>query len=170
MKKSVFLLCIFFAPVFARAQQSDPSTLTKLGDPAPTFDFHITKKQTVNLKDYKGKIVMINFFATWCKPCGYELIRVRQKIWDKYKDNPKFALFFFGRNEGWDVILPFKQKNGFPFLMLPDQGSKIFKLFATQSIPRTLLLDENQNIIYQSIGYDENELKKLLALLNEKLK
>jgi peroxiredoxin len=170
MKKLILISLVFFAPLFSRAQQSDTTTHTKLGDIAPAFDFSISKDQKVNLKNYRGKIVMINFFATWCPPCRIELPRVQKEIWEKYKDNPKFALFIFGREQGWDVVLPFKEKNNYTFLMLPDEGRKIFSLFATQSIPRNVVLDENRKIIYQSIGYEESEFNKLLALLTEKLK
>src|SRR5476651_1909717 len=115
IKKLAPLLLIFFAPLCSNAQEPDLSALTKVGDTAPTFDFNITRDQKANLKDYKGKIIMINFFATWCGPCGMELPRVQKEIWEKYKNNPKFALFIFGRDEGWEKVLPFKEKNHYSF-------------------------------------------------------
>jgi peroxiredoxin len=170
MKKLSCILFVFLVPLLSRAQQADPSTLTKLGDTAPAFDFNLTKDQTANLKDYKGKIVMLNFFATWCAPCRKELPRVQKEIWEKYKDNPKFALFIFDREEGWNIVLPFKEKNQFTLPIFPDEGRKVFSLYATQFIPRNVLIDENGRIIYQSMGYDENEFKKLLGLLAVRLK
>jgi peroxiredoxin len=170
MKRSTFILLTLLAPLFSRAQQADPTTFTKVGDTAPMFDFSITKTQKANLKDYRGKIVMINFFATWCGPCRLELPRVQAEIWDKYKDNPKFVLFIFGREEGWNVVLPFKEKYHYTFAMLPDEGRKVFGLYATQSIPRNVVIDENGKILYQSIGYSEPEFKTLLNLLDAKLK
>jgi peroxiredoxin len=170
MKRSAYILLLFLTPLFSRAQQTDTTTFTKVGDNAPTFDFAISKTQNANLKDYHGKIILINFFATWCPPCRMELPRVQAEIWDKYKDNPKFALFVFGREEGWNVVLPFKEKYKYTFPILPDEGRKIFKLYATQSIPRNVVVDEDGKIIYQSMGYSEEEFKKLLDLLESKLK
>lgn len=171
IKKLAPLLFIVLAPVYGRAQMAaDASDLTKVGDTAPTFDFYISKNQKNNLANYKGKIVMINFFATWCGPCAEELPRVQKDIWDKYKDNPKFALFIFGREEDWDKVLPFKEKNHYTFLMLPDVDKKIYSKYATQYIPRNVLIDENGKIIYQSIGYEEQEFNKLTKLLAKKLK
>ena len=170
MKKLLPLLLVLLAPLFGRAQENDASTLTKLGDTAPDFNFAISKTQQASLKDYHGKIVMINFFATWCPPCRLELPRVQKEIWDKYKNNPKFALFIFGREEGWDKVTGFKNKNRYTFNMMPDEGRKIFGLYATESIPRNVIVDENGKIIYQSIGYSEKEFDNLLALLAEKLK
>ena len=170
MKKLLPLLFIFLAPLLSRAQQTDASTLTKVGDTAPTFDFSLSKDQKANLSDYHGKIVMINFFATWCGPCRLELPRVQKEIWEKYKDNPKFALFIFGREEGWDKVLPFKEKNQYSFPMLPDENRKIYGLYATQFIPRNVVIDEDGKIIYQSMGYTEAEFNNLLMLLDGKLK
>jgi peroxiredoxin len=171
MKKLVPILLILVAPLFGKAQiPTDTWALTKLGDNAPDFNFSLTKTQTANLADYKGKIVMVNFFATWCPPCRLERPRVQKEIWEKYKDNPKFVLLAFDREEGWDVLLPFKEKNQFTFSMLPDEGRKIYGLYAKQYIPRNVLIDENGKVIYQSMGYTEDDFSKLLNLLATRLK
>ncbi|RKR82204.1 thiol-disulfide isomerase/thioredoxin [Mucilaginibacter gracilis] len=164
------LILLFIAPHLGRAQQNDASTLLKIGDAAPAFNFDIDKNTTVNIQDYHGKIVLLNFFATWCGPCRQELPRVQKEIWDKFSNNPKFALFIFGREEGWDKVLTFKASNQYTFLMLPDEGRKVFSLFATQYIPRSVLLDENGKIIYQSTGYTPADFDVLVALIKRKLK
>lgn len=169
MKKLIPILLVILAPIISRAQLTDTTTRTKVGDVAPTFNFALSKTQKANLADYKGKIIVIDFFATWCPPCRLELPRVQKEIWEKYKDNPKFALFVFGREEDWKVVLPFKQKNKYTLPILPDVGRKIFSLYATQSIPRNVVIDENGKIIYQSIGYSEADFTALLNILNEKL-
>jgi peroxiredoxin len=170
MKKISPLLLVFLAPFLSRAQQTDTTTINKTGDIAPIFSFYIDKGTKANLADYKGKIVVLDFFATWCPPCREELPRVQKEIWEKYKNDPKFALLAFDRQEDWDKVLPFKQNNQFTFLMLPDADRKIFALYATQSIPRTIVLDESGRIIYQSIGYDKKDFSELLGLLAAKLK
>ena len=170
MKKLLTIALILIAPLLSKAQEPDPSTLLKVGDTAPVFSFEIEKGKTVNIQDYRGKVVLLNFFATWCGPCREELPVVQKEIWDKYSSNSKFALFIFGREEGWDKVLPFKTANNFTFPMLPDEGRKVFSLFATQYIPRNILLDENGKIIYQSTGYSPQEFDKLLTLLKKKLK
>lgn len=170
MKKQFLILALALLAIGAKAQAPDNTTLTKVGDTAPEFTFSTAKDKTANIKDYHGKIVLLNFWATWCPPCRAELPRVQKEIWEKYKDNPKFAMFAFAREEGWEKVLPFKEQNKYTFAMLPDEKRAIFKLYATQSIPRNVVLDENGRIIYQSIGYSPAEFDVLLKLLDAKLK
>jgi peroxiredoxin len=170
MKKLSALLLLCFAVLSSTALQTDTTTRTKVGDVSPNFSFNITKDKVASLSDYKGKIVVLNFFATWCPPCRLELPRVQKEIWEKYQNNSKFALFAFDREENWNKVSPFKQKNHFTFPMVPDMGRIIFRLYASQSIPRLIVADENGKIIYQSIGYTEKDFSELLALLADKLK
>lgn len=171
MKKLIPLLLVFLAPFFSVAQQIDSAaTHNKIGDIAPTFNFYLDKTKTANLADYKGKIVVLDFWATWCPPCRIELPRVQKEIWEKYRNNPKFALFAFDRAEDWDKTLPFKEQNHYTFPMLPDADRKIYGLYAKQYIPRIVVVDETGRIIYQSIGYMEKDFDELLAVLASRLK
>lgn len=168
MKIRLLFLMLLVFPFIAWAQ-ADTSTLKKVGDTIPSFTFEIEKGKTVNISDYKGKLILINLFATWCPPCNTELPFVQTQIWEKHKDNPDFAFFVFGREEGWDKLIPFKEKKGFTFPILPDLDRGIFKIFATQSIPRNFLIDETGKIIYQSIGFDEKEFGEMVKLIDEHL-
>lgn len=169
MKKIFLLLCLAVS-AGAFAQTTDEGSYTKVGDVAPTFKFEIEKGKTVDLADYKGKLILINLFATWCPPCNIELPLVQKQIWDKHKNNEHFQFFVFGREEGWDKLMPYKAKRGFTFPILPDVDRSIFSKFAKQSIPRNILIDQNGKIIYQSIGYEEKEFNALVKLIDEKLK
>ncbi|MCH5600303.1 TlpA family protein disulfide reductase [Niabella ginsengisoli] len=165
MKKLLVLVFI----VYGKMAFSQESNLIKIGDSVPSFSFEIEKGKMASIADYKGKLVLINLFATWCPPCRKELPEMQKQIWDKHKNNPKFALFVFGREEGWDVLVPFKKKFNYTFPILPDEKRDVFGKFATQSIPRNILIDETGKIIYQSIGYEEKEFKKLIELIDKRL-
>lgn len=164
------LIVAFFILFSVKAiAQEDQTTLLKIGDTLPKFSFEIEKGKTVSIGDYKGKLILINLFATWCPPCNTELPLVQKQIWEKYSNNSAFAFFVFGREEGWDKLIPYKQSKGFTFPILPDADRSIFKLFATQSIPRNIIADENGKIIYQSTGYTEDEFAKMVALITSRL-
>ena len=169
MKKLV-LLFVLCSPFVSRAQIDSASTLVKVGDVAPAFTFKLNKTQIANLADYKGKIVVLDFWATWCPPCRKELPRIQKEIWEKYKDNPKFVLIALDREEDWDKTLPFKEQNHYTFLMTPDLKRNAYGLYAKQYIPRLVVIGEDGRVIYQSIGYGEKDFDELLALLADKLK
>jgi len=169
MKRIILFLLAFTFSAATFAQGKDPNAKTKVGDVAPVFTFEIEKGKKASIADYKGKLILINLFATWCPPCNIELPEVQSKIWDKYKDHKNFAFFVFGREEGWDKLTPYKAKKGFTFPILPDLDRNIFNLFAKQSIPRNILIDQDGKIIYQSLGYEENEFKALVKLIDEKM-
>lgn len=169
MKKIFLSLFALLITSSVFAQSEDKDTYNKIGDDVPSFSFEIEKGKTVNIADYKGKIILINLFATWCPPCNVELPLVQKDIWDKHKDDKNFAFFVFGREEGWDKLIPYKAKKGFTFPILPDLERFVFNKFAKQSIPRNILIDENGKIIYQSIGYEKIEFEALVKLINNKL-
>jgi len=160
---------LFLALPFAAASQEDTSTLTKIGDQVPQFTFELEKGKKVNIADYKGKLILINLFATWCPPCNTELPLVQKQIWEKHQSNPNFAFFVFGREEGWEKLDPFKTQKGFTFPILPDLNRGIFSKFATQSIPRNIIVDESGKIIYQSIGFMAEEFDAMVKLIDTHL-
>jgi peroxiredoxin len=168
MKKLLVSILMLLGAYGSYAQ--DTATFVKTGDNVPSFSFEITEGKTVNISDYKGKLVLLNMFATWCPPCNAELPEVQKLIWAPHKNDPRFAFFVFGREQGWEKLKPFKEKKGFDFPILPDEGRKIFSLFASQNIPRNFLIDENGKVIYSSTGYSPEELQQLVDLINTRLK
>jgi len=170
MMKKIFLLLYLLSSVSSFAQTSNDGNYTKTGDSMPSFKFEIEKGKLVDIGNYKGKLILINLFATWCPPCNTELPLVQKQIWEAHKDNKNFAFFVFGREEGWEKLIPYKAKRGFTFPILPDLDRSVFNKFAKQSIPRNILIDQDGKIIYQSIGYEEKEFQILVKLINDKLK
>lgn len=160
---------LMLALPLALTAQEDTTTLIHTGDTVPSFTFETEKGKKVRIEDYRGKLVWINLFATWCPPCNAELPEA-QKVWDKYKANPRFAFFVFGRQENWDKLLPYKAKKGFTFPILPDADRAIFSRFATQFIPRNILVDEKGTILFESKGFEPKEFEALVKLIEEHLK
>ncbi|MGJ1195004.1 TlpA family protein disulfide reductase [Sphingobacterium spiritivorum] len=164
MKQLVLLLILTISvPVFGQEWK------VKVGEQTPVFEWKDKKEERKDISMLKGKVVLINFFATWCPPCRQELPRVENEIWAKYKSRADFSLLVFAREEGWDKLDPFMSKQQYTFPVFPDLKREIFSKYADTGIPRNVILNKKGEVVYQSIGYTEDEFRHLLTVLESEL-
>jgi len=150
--------------------QADTTIYPETGDIAPAFICKTLDGDIIDVTKLKGKIIMINFFATWCGPCNKELPVLQKNIWDKYKDNPNFVLIILGREHNEQEVKDFVKAKKFTMPFAPDPEREIFKLYASGFIPRNVIIGKDGKIIFQNIGYTEEEFKKIEKLLAENIK
>jgi len=167
MKK---LLLIVFVFCFSFSYAQEETTLVKLSDNVPGFDFEKNPEVKQNISEYKGKLVLITFFATWCGPCRKELPHIQSDIYNKYKNNPNFEILIFGREHSWDEVNKFKKDNKFTMPFYPDLQRKIYSKFATQFIPRNFLISPEGKILFSSIGFEAKDFKMLKEMIDRQLK
>lgn len=173
MKKNFLLLLLsFFFFGFSQDSKQDiysSSNLVKLDQIVPEFSFTTADGKTVNLSEYKGKVILINFFATWCGPCMTEMPYIENDIWKNLKNNPNFTILSIGRDHSQEEINAFIKNHNFTFPIYADKDKKIYNLFATQYIPRNYLIDKTGKIVYASIGFEKEEFEKLKTKINSLL-
>jgi peroxiredoxin len=168
--KLLATISIIFIATFAFSQaEKGSNTLVVIGDEVPQFKFEIEKGKKASISDFKGKVVMINFFATWCAPCRKELPMIQEEIWNKHNQNPKFAMLTFGREHIWSEVEKFKKEQNLKLPLLPDPSRKIFDLFASQTIPRTIVVGEDGKIIYMTEGFELKHFEELKKAIESKL-
>ncbi len=166
----ILLLTLFVASaIFAQTVPKGAATFVSMGMQVPKFQFESAKGKRSSISDFKGKVVLINFFATWCGPCKIELPKIQSEIWNKHRDNPKFAILTFGREHTWQEVDKFRTDNGFQFPFYPDPKRGVYGKFAAQTIPRSFLLDEEGKIIFMSEGFEESHFNELVKLIDSKL-
>lgn len=164
--KQLFLI-VFALLLTHSLSAQDEFTLAKTGEPAPEFTFETAPGKTQKLSDLKGKVVWINFFATWCGPCRKELPHLQEEVYDKYKDNDSFVLIILGREHKWDEVNKFKTEQGFTMPFYPDPERAAFSLYAKQNIPRNFIIDKEGKIAYSSIGFEPMEFEKIKKKVEE---
>ncbi len=165
MKKGLLLICLCLALGVASAQEWKVG----LQQVVPSFVVKNKQGQTVSIDSLRGKVVLINFFATWCPPCRAELPRLQAEVWDKWSKRDDFYVMVLAREEGWDKLDPFIANTGYTFPIFPDLKREVFSLFAESQIPRNVLIDQEGKIIYQSIGYEAAEFTGLVKLIEKTL-
>ena len=150
--------------------QNDSTTLIKTGDPAPLFKCRTIDGKSIDISKLKGKVIMVNFFATWCPPCNLELPVLQKEIWDKYKNNPDFVLIILGREHSEAEVKDFVAKKKFTMPFAPDPKREIFSLYATQNIPRNVIIGKDGNVLFQGTGFSEEEFSEIEKTIAENLK
>ncbi|TDE27994.1 MULTISPECIES: TlpA family protein disulfide reductase [Flavobacterium] len=170
MKKRIILVCLFISLSNTYGQDYQKSNVVLEGQQAPNFTIKLEKGKTINLSSLKGKVVLLNFFATWCGPCMVEMPILQQEVWAKYKENKNFVLMSFGRGHSAEEVNLFRDKKKFDFPIYADKDKSVYNLFATQYIPRNYLIDKNGIIVYSSIGYSPEEFEKMKEKINEIIK
>lgn len=145
----------------------DDSSLVAVGDAVPHFSL-----TTVDGSEFScpagDTVTIINFFATWCGPCRAELPHL-QHLWDANKGNESFRMLVIGREETVESVKEFRAKHGFSFPMAADTDRAVFSLFAKESIPRTVVVSPEGQIVYATVGFQESDLVELTAVLEAQL-
>lgn len=166
--KKLFLV-LFLLPFILFSQTDDSKTYTKAGQNVPAFKVTTLDGKTIDITALKGKVVLLNFFATWCPPCMKEMPLVEKEIWQKFKSD-NFIVLAVGREHSTEELVKFNKEKGFTFLIAPDPKRSVFSLFAKESIPRTYVIDKNGKIAFQSIGYEEKEFNYMIEEIKKLLK
>jgi len=163
------LIILNFLCIYSFAQNQDTTTLVKVNDLIPNFEFEKSPSSIKNISELKGKTILITFFATWCGPCRQELPHIQKEIFDKYKMNPNFEILIFGREHSWDEVNKFRKENKFTMPFYPDPKRKIYSKFAQQFIPRNFLISPEGKILFSSIGFETKDFNKLKKTIEDQL-
>lgn len=140
----------------------------KVGDKAPDFTMKLTDGQTMKLSDYKGKVVMLQFTASWCGVCRKEMPDIEKYIWLKHKDNAHFALFGIDRDEPLETVVEFAKTTGITYPIGLDDNADIFSLYAEKDagITRNVVVGEDGNIVMLTRLYNEEEFSRLVNVID----
>ncbi len=128
----------------ATAKEAADTGVEAAGSPAPAFQLQTLDGADVSLADYKGDVVVINFWATWCPPCRAEMPGI-QTVYETYKADG-LTVLAVNAQEDTDTIQAFIQETGFTFPVLPDLYGQAIRAYGVRSFPATFVLDRDGNI------------------------
>ncbi len=146
-----------------------PESRTKAGERMPTFAVTEASGKSFSLEDQKGKVVLVNFWATWCGPCRQEMPRLEHEIWSKYGNSDRFAMIAIAREQTSNEVADFQEESGFTFPMAADPKRTTYKLFADAGIPRTYIVGASGKILYQTVGYCAADFDRMKQIVQREL-
>ena len=162
---------LLMAPATAQLPLPELShELTRLSAPieAPDFQLEDMDGEKYSLESYRGKVVILNFWASWCPPCRREIPSM-EALHQAFKDEA-FAILAINEWETEDHVFAFMGQlpvePGFPILF--DLDSEVAQSFGVKGLPTTLLLDTQGKIVYRAVGgrdFDHPEVKKIIREL-----
>lgn len=162
------------AAAFVRRQQQqkagdvESTTLVKAGDKAPDFTVEMFGGGKTDLAELKGKVVLLNFWATWCPPCRQELARVQSDVIDRFAGRD-FVFLPISRGETHQTVAAFREKTGYSFPMGLDPSQTVYDRYASNYIPRNFVIDRNGKVVLASVGYDPEEFDEMIKTIEKTL-
>ncbi|MFR2524176.1 peroxiredoxin [uncultured Alistipes sp.] len=150
------------------AAQAAAATLVRAGDAAPDFTVSLFDGGSVRLSDLRGKTVLVNFWATWCPPCREELTRVQAELIDRFEGRD-FVFLPVSRGETRETVARFREQTGYRFPMGLDPEQTIYKMYATNFIPRNFLVGPDGRVIVATTGYKPEEFDALVETIRKTL-
>ena len=155
----------------AMPESSNYQFLVKVGDIAPDFEMQLPEGGSMSLSSLRGKVVMLQFTASWCGVCRKEMPFIESRIWQRHKDHPAFALYGIDREEPAEKIDELRKATNvtYPIGLDPDAG--IFGLYAeeTAGITRNVIIDRDGKIVMQTRLFEEEEFNRMVETIDQLL-
>jgi peroxiredoxin len=167
-----FTIIMFLAITVLSAQTPDErGYIVKTGQTVPNFNLRTPDGKEIPIKDLRGKVVMLQFTASWCSVCRKEMPFIEKDIWQAYKDKG-LILFGIDRGEPAEKVQEFAKTMNITYPLAMDEESKIFTLFADKSagVTRNILIDRNGKMVFMTRLYDEAEFNALKNKIAELMK
>lgn len=177
MKLFTFILLMSTLTIATKAQvvqkeiPADYGYIVKIGQQAPDFTTVSAEGKTVRLSDFKGKVVMLQFTASWCGVCRKEMPHIEKDIWQKHKNKEDFALFGIDLDEPLEKVQKFAEQIPVSYPLLLDPEGKIFYSYAEKGagVTRNVIIDKEGKIVYMTRLYKEEEFNEMKAVIDKLL-
>lgn len=138
------------------------------GKKAPNFILNALDGSMVTLKDFRGKVVFLNFWASWCPPCRVEMPAI-ETLHEKFKDKG-LVVIAINSAESNKRVRDFIRKKGYTFLVLMDSDGSVTNDYRVRGLPATYIVDRKGNAIGRAVGDREWDSRESFKLMEEILK
>ena len=176
LKKYFIIILLSVSTVCCFSQQEnkpvdDRGYIVKVGDFAPDFTIEFPDgRPSVKLSELRGKVIMLQFTASWCSVCIKEMPHIEKDIWNAFKEKG-LLLYGVDRKEAKDKVLKFAKKTKITYPLIMDEDGSIFEKFAHENagVTRNILIDKEGKIVFLTRLFEQNEFNLLVKKIEELL-
>ena len=129
---------------------------------APDFNLKDQYGVTHSLENYKGKVIFLNFWATWCPPCKKEMPDV-ESIYKEYGENKKDVVILGINSEKENEVKKFLKDKGYTFPTVIDENSEVMRKYFIQAFPTSFVIDKEGNVYgYVMGGLTKEQIRQVI--------
>ncbi|WP_025006763.1 peroxiredoxin family protein [Marinilabilia salmonicolor] len=169
--KHLFFIVMVMIGFSCESQTNHRGYIVDVGDKAPLFEATLANGETFRLEETRGKVVMLQFTASWCGVCRKEMPHIENEIWQSYKDK---GLIVIGidRDEPLETVKEFAKETGISYPLALDPGAEIFQLYAKKKagVTRNVLIDRDGKIVFLTRLFNEEEFSGLVEKIDQLMK
>ncbi len=171
---AIWLLTGSFALKAQISQQKIPADYgyrVTPGQQMPDFQMELTDGTTINTANLRGKVVMLQFTASWCGVCRKEMPHIESEIWQKYKSNDNFALYGIDLKEPLETVKKFAGDMKITYPLALDPEGKIFYTYAVKGagVTRNVIIDQKGKIVFLTRLFKEEEFREMISVIDRLL-
>lgn len=170
-KYTLLFFAILVVNVCSSQEDKSRGYIVKVGDVAPDFTTKLDNGKDFKLSDYNGKIVMLQFTASWCGVCRKEMPFIEKELWQQHKEKG-LVVVGIDRDEPLKTLRKFSKQTGITYPLALDPNADIFGLYALKEagVTRNVIIDKSGKIVYLTRLYNREEFDAMKAKIEELLK
>lgn len=169
MKKILLLLLLMPFALFAQNEDSRGYKVA-IGDQCPSFELEMMNGDVLTTESLKGKVVVLQFTASWCGVCRKEMPHLEKEVWLPFKKED-FVLIGIDLKEEKEVVQSFIEKTGVTYPIGLDKDGSIFEKFTLPKagVTRNIILNKEGEIIFLTRLFEEKEFNEMIQLIDQEL-
>lgn len=177
MQKKLFLIFIISILLITHTRcesektHSDRGYIVEVGDTVANFTMKLTNGETLSMQDLRGKVVILQFTASWCSVCRKEMPHLESEVWLP-NENKDFILIGVDYDEPLEKVIAFQERMKTTYPMALDPNGDIFARFAHKKsgVTRNVVIDQEGKIVFLTRLFNKEEFEAMKDKINELLK
>ena len=146
--------------------KDDKGYHVKIGEKVPDFEMTLADGTTTSMAELKGKVVMLQFTASWCVVCRKEMPHIEKEVWQAHKDKG-LVVIGVDRDEPLETVQKFAEQMKISYPLALDPNADIFGLFASKKsgVTRNIVVNKKGNIAFLTRLFNEKEFEEMKQVI-----